>query len=99
MTLFRLVYFDFKGRGELARLIFAASKQQYEDKRLEYSETCPETIAYKQEKAPFGRLPVLEIIEENGQVKRLAQSIAIGRYLANKFGLAGKDEWEKALAD
>jgi hypothetical protein len=37
MVKYRLVYFDFKGKGELARLIFAAARQDYEDVRYEYS--------------------------------------------------------------
>ena len=42
MVKYRLVYFDFKGKGELARLLFAAAIQSYEDKRIEYSGTSGE---------------------------------------------------------
>lgn len=43
---------------------------------------------------PYGMLPVLEI---NG--KTIAQSNAVARYLARKYGLAGKDEWESMICD
>lgn len=43
---------------------------------------------------PYGMLPVLEI---NGET--IAQSNAVGRYLARKYGLAGKNEWESMLCD
>jgi len=42
----------------------------------------------------FGKLPELEI---NGD--KLAQSMTIARYLADKFGLGGKDEWQRAKID
>lgn len=43
---------------------------------------------------PFGELPVLEV-----DGKLLSQSVALTRYLARKFNLAGKDEWESAQCD
>lgn len=43
---------------------------------------------------PNGRLPVLEV---NGQ--KLSESHAILRFLANKFGLAGKTELEQLKID
>ena len=75
---YRLLYFDFKGKGELARLVFAAAKVEYEDKRIEYSLTSEEWLNYKPT-ATFGKLPILEILDENNcVVYRLAQSVAIG---------------------
>ncbi|VDM78670.1 unnamed protein product [Strongylus vulgaris] len=46
------------------------------------------------QKMPFGQMPVLEI---DGQ--KLAQSFAIARFLAKKFGLAPKCPFEEALVD
>lgn len=43
---------------------------------------------------PFGQVPVLEV---NGMA--LAQSNTIARYLARQHRVAGKNEWEVALAD
>nr|UOU03292.1 glutathione S-transferase sigma 3-1 [Brachionus rubens] len=93
MAQYKLYYFNMRGRGELIRLLFAASGQQYEDIRMEQSEW-PE---YKKQ-APFGQAPFLEI--ENGKKKIvLSQSCAIARYLSRKFGLAGKGDEEQALVE
>ena len=83
MVKYRLLYFDFKGRGELIRMVFKASGQDFEDKRFKYSPPSDEWLEYKKA-APFQRLPVLEIIgdDDDENVKRLAQSISIGKYFS-----------------
>ncbi|EYB95910.1 hypothetical protein Y032_0155g3086 [Ancylostoma ceylanicum] len=43
---------------------------------------------------PFGQMPVLEV---DGQ--QIPQSLAIARYLARKFGYAGKTPYEEAIVD
>lgn len=43
---------------------------------------------------PLGQMPVLEI-----DGKKMCQSAAIGRYLANKYGLLGSTEMDKYWAD
>ena len=43
---------------------------------------------------PFGMLPVLEI-----DGKLVGQSNSIARYLAKRYGLAGRDEWESLQCD
>jgi len=43
---------------------------------------------------PFGQVPVLEV-----DGKLMAQSHTISRFLARRYGLAGKSEWEKSFAD
>ncbi|KZS14637.1 Glutathione S-transferase A4 [Daphnia magna] len=91
MPVYKLRYFNNprRGRAELARLILHQAGVEFEDIRFPHSEwpaIKPST--------PFGQVPVLEV---DGQV--LAQSNTIARYLARKYGLAGKNDWEQALAD
>ncbi|RCN31980.1 glutathione S-transferase protein, partial [Ancylostoma caninum] len=51
------------------------------------------TLLYLPE-MPFGQMPVLEV---DGQ--QIPQSLAIARYLARKFGYAGKTPYEEAIVD
>jgi len=78
-------------------LVFAEAGVEYEDERITYDPEFKIYYAWRdanKDKVPFGQLPIL--IDE-GLV--LAQSITIARYLAQKYGLRGKDEKEAALAD
>lgn len=43
---------------------------------------------------PFGQVPVLEV-----DGKKVCQSVAISRYLAKQFGVAGKNDWEALEID
>ena len=43
---------------------------------------------------PFGQVPVLEV-----DGKKVCQSVAISRYLAKQFGIAGKNDWEALEID
>ncbi|KAI6187529.1 CRE-GST-13 protein [Aphelenchoides besseyi] len=54
-----------------------------------------QTMDSRREEFPYGRLPVLVI---DGKTT-LAESCAIARYLAKKFGLAGKDDIEACIVD
>jgi glutathione S-transferase len=95
MNQFKLIYFNLRGRGELARLIFVYKGQTFEDFRLKFNDwpNIKPTI-------PNGTLPVLEIKNSNNEtIMQLCQSRAICRYLANKFDLAGKTDFEMAKAD
>ena len=89
MSGIKLIYFNLMGRAETARLILAQAGVSYEDKRIE-KEEWPALKA----SLPMGQLPVLEV-----DGKTIGQSMAIARYCARRFGLAGKDELEGALAD
>jgi len=85
----KLIYFNGKGRAEPARLILAHAGVDYEDHRIEFSDwpNLKPTL-------PFGQVPVLEV-----EGKTIAQSNAIYRFLARRYNLAGKSEFEEAEAD
>ncbi|XP_064615242.1 glutathione S-transferase-like [Liolophura sinensis] len=89
MPSYKLYYFPIKVRAEPARFVFAAAGVKYEDIRISFDDW----PSHKQ-KMPFRQMPVLEV-----DGKQLSQSYAIVRYLANEFGLGGKDKWEAAEAD
>ncbi|KAH9495857.1 Glutathione S-transferase 3 [Bulinus truncatus] len=84
MTKYRFYYFNGRGRGELARLLFAVGGQEFEDLRFS-SEDWPK---YKPE-TPYGQAPALSV---DGVV--YAQSIAINAFLAREFGFYGNDSLE-----
>ncbi|XP_071455241.1 glutathione S-transferase-like [Hetaerina americana] len=86
---FKLTYFDVRGRGEAIRFILHQAGVEFEDNRIskdQWGTIKPTT--------PFGKVPILE---EDG--KQVTQSLAIERYLARKFKLTGKDEWEALECD
>jgi len=89
MSGIKLTYFNTRGRAEPARLILAQAGVEYEDIRLE-REQWP---AIKPS-VPMGQLPFMEV-----EGKKICQSIAIARYCARRFGLAGNTDLEAALAD
>ncbi|CAF1338211.1 unnamed protein product [Adineta steineri] len=89
MSTYKLYYFNGRGRAEVARLIFAAAGQNFEDIRYEHSEW----PSHKAE-APLGQVPILEF-----DGVKLPQSTSIARFLAKQFHLAGKDNFEQAKVD
>ncbi|KAF7287675.1 hypothetical protein GWI33_006017 [Rhynchophorus ferrugineus] len=86
---YKLIYFDFTGAAEPIRYIFAYGNQEFEDFRVP-RDKWPEFKS----STPFGKLPILEV-----DGKQVPQSISIARYLASKFNLTGKDEWEALQCD
>ncbi|CAF1104658.1 unnamed protein product [Adineta ricciae] len=89
MPSYKLYYFNIRGLGEVSRLIFAAAGEKFEDIRYEH-EHWPEHKA----EMPLGQMPVLEV-----DGVKLPQSAAIARFLAKRFNLAGKDDFEQAQVD
>nr|AFQ35985.1 glutathione S-transferase sigma 3 [Mytilus galloprovincialis] len=89
MPSYKLSYFKGKGRGELARLMFAAAGKEFEDERL----AGEEWLAFKP-KTPYGQMPVLTV-----DGKMINQSGAISRFLARELGLYGKDNMENTRCD
>lgn len=92
-----------EGRGEVARLLFAATRTKFDDVRFDVSAwaaptwTGNTTIKYGPEfkaTTPHGQLPVLQV----GDVK-LSQSRAIERYIAANYGLFGASVLEGAQID
>lgn len=76
-------------------MLFTVGGQEFEDYRIpidieEWNRLKPTF--------PFHQVPVLDI-EENSQTRRVAQSGTIIRLLANRFNLAGEDEFQRVNAD
>ncbi|KAK7102214.1 glutathione S-transferase 3-like [Littorina saxatilis] len=78
----QLVYFDVRGRAEFLRLLLHATGQPFEDVRVSF-----EAWPQRKSEAPYGKLPYLEY-----KGKKYGQSLAIGPFLARKFGMYGKTE-------
>ncbi|VDL74546.1 unnamed protein product [Nippostrongylus brasiliensis] len=89
MVQYKFYYFPGRGLGEITRQLFALAGVEYEDIRI-----TPEQWPEYKSKMPFGQMPVLEV---DGQ--QIPQSLAIARYVARKYGYAGKTPYEEAIVD
>lgn len=92
-----------KGRAETTRLLLAAAEASYRDTRFDSSAfagpdargNCSLSFAEFKAKSPFGQVPVLLI---DGSV-HIAQSRAIERFVARRFGLFGATPLQSAQID
>ncbi|CAI2330655.1 unnamed protein product [Caenorhabditis sp. 36 PRJEB53466] len=99
MPNYKLTYFNFRGIGEVPRQLFHLSGTPFEDDRLDgpdyiYPGQKFEVWDEMKPKTPFGRVPILSV-----DGFEIPESAAICRYLARKFGYAGKTPEEAAWAD
>lgn len=86
---YKLTYFNGRGLAEPIRLLFAYAHVEYKDVRIE-KEQWPSI----KPTTPFGKVPVLEV-----DGKKVGQSVAICRYLARKWNLAGQNDWDALQCD
>lgn len=86
MSTYKLTYFHTRGLAEPIRFILKQAGVDFEDVRIsgeDWEEFKPTT--------PYGSMPVLEV-----DGKMLAGSVGIARFLAERFGLAGSNDFENA---
>lgn len=89
MPQYKLTYFPVKALAEPIRFLFSYAGVEFEDVRFnrdDWPKIKPTT--------PFGQVPMLEI-----DGKKINQSVAISRYLAKQYGLAGKNDLEALEID
>ncbi|XP_041786210.1 glutathione S-transferase-like [Anopheles merus] len=86
---YKVYYFNVKALGEPLRFLLSYGNLPFDDVRI----TREEWPALKPT-MPMGQMPVLEV-----DGKKVHQSVAMSRYLANQVGLAGADDWENLMID
>ncbi|CAD5207784.1 unnamed protein product [Bursaphelenchus xylophilus] len=86
---FKFYFFDVRDLGEPIRLMFHYMKESFEDVRIADADWPNE-----QHKFPLKTLPALE---HDGMT--IHKSAAIARYLADIFGLKGRDRRQNAIID
>lgn len=89
MPSYTLIYFNGRGRAEIARYIFAQAGVEYEDKRV-----TGEEFGKLKPTLPTGSLPVLQV-----DGKSLSGSSSIARFLGERFGLGGETDFDNAQLD
>lgn len=96
---YKLLYFDARGIAEPIRYIFAFAGVDYQDERISFDSSISKPANQtdwlaKKSATPFHQVPVLEV-----DGKTIGQSMAIARFLARRFNLAGRNDHEEALVD
>ncbi|KAF9136313.1 hypothetical protein BGW39_000029 [Mortierella sp. 14UC] len=90
---FDLKYFGFHGLAGNCRTLLALSGAKF-------TSSVPEDWASEKPDAPFGVMPLLTETSADGKTTiHIAESDAIERYLARKFGFLGKDAFEEVLVN
>jgi len=106
----KLIYFNARGLAETSRILLALAQVNYTDFRFPFEVIDPINHVYKREEfdlakksgkldSSMGKLPILEITHENGDVTIIPQSKAIERFLAKKYCFMGDNEFESAKID
>ena len=93
---YRLVYFNSQGKAEVSRYLFALARQHFVDERISEPASAASRPGFDniKDSLPFGQLPALQLNGAAGPM--LAQSRAIERFLARRFGLVGSSDVEGA---
>ncbi|KAG0064313.1 Glutathione S-transferase S1 [Linnemannia elongata] len=90
---FEIKYFNIHGLGGVSRTLLAISGNKF-------TSITPVDWASEKPLAPFGLMPLLTEISADGKTTiQIAESDAIERYLARKFGLLGSDAFEEVLVN
>lgn len=76
----KLTYFDVRGRIDPVRLMLEATGHPYTFNGIQFGESREEWLEKKKyTPTPFGSLPYLEIVNEDGTTSLFSQSLAIAR--------------------
>mmetsp|Transcript_24114 Transcript_24114/g.48828 ORF Transcript_24114/g.48828 Transcript_24114/m.48828 type:complete len:281 (-) Transcript_24114:93-935(-) len=93
----KVTYFnDNKGRNELIRLIFIVGKIPFEDELIGFKEYA---TMRSSKTLPYGQVPTLTIMDNEGNEEVFGQSCSLARYAAKKAGLYPKDDIEALRTD
>lgn len=84
MPKIKLTYFNIEAAAEKVRLALVMTGTEFEDNRISF-----EDWGALKETTPYGQLPLMEVTEDDGSVKKFAQSVAMMRWVARKFDATG----------